>query len=410
MTAAERWLARHGTTLIWILTAVAGCALVLEFGLLDRPQDAWAGLLVAALFGITLSLGGALFLGVTLATAARWSVPLRVVALNLARALIVPLIALGLCLGLGLTSLYPWSQAAVVDDSTLLQGKTAWLNVPLFLGRAALITLAWLGFVAAFKRRVLAVAADPTEQGERRLWRLAIGFLVVFGITISVAWCDWGMSLEPKWFSTMFGVYGFAGTFQGGIAAVTVAALLFNSRGQLGFRTTPELRHDLGRLLLAFSLFWAYIWYSQFMLIWYADLPEETPYFATRLSNGWSVPFLLNAVVNFGVPFFVLLPARAKRHPTILLQVALIVILGRWFDAYLLVVPASGAPASFPIYALTASAAVLLGIVAVFRSKARASRPLGPGSARGDLHQREGAPIEGAFEHHRGAAVLDQGR
>jgi hypothetical protein len=245
-----------------------------------------------------------------------------------------------------------------------------------------------LGFVAAFKRRVLAVAADPTEQGERGLWRLAIGFLVVFGITISVAWCDWSMSLEPEWFSTMFGVYGFAGTFQGGIAAVTVAALLFNSRGQLGFRTTAELRHDLGRLLLAFSLFWAYIWYSQFMLIWYADLPEETPYFAARLSNGWSVLFLLNAVVNFGVPLFVLLPARAKRHPTVLLQVALIVILGRWLDVYLLVAPSSGAPASFPVYALTASTAVLLGIVAVFRWRTRASSPHDPERATSNTTTR----------------------
>ncbi len=215
----------------------------------------------------------------------------------------------------------------------------------------------WLGLIQLLRKNFNAVRAELTVRSNGSLVRSAVFFLLLFALTISVASWDWTMSLEPEWFSTMRGVYGFAGTFLGGIAAISVLAILGGDR--LGRSLTSNQRHDLGKLLFAFSMFWAYIWFCQYMLIWYANIPEETPYFFTRLHEGWAFLFWLNPVLNFVLPFLVLLSAHTKRNPTVLLQVALLVLAGRFLDVYLMVVPATGAPPELPTYALCASAAVL---------------------------------------------------
>ncbi len=327
-----------------------------------HPAEGWAGLLTAGLWGVTLALGGALFLAIQVVSGARWWFPLRDVPLRLASTLPVPLAAVGLVLVLGLPVLYPWARPGAIEESPLLQAKHAWLNAPLFLARAVVVSLVWLALVSALRAALRALARRPSPEGRRRLVRTSLVFLPAFALTLSVAAWDWGMSLEPEWYSTMYGVLLFAGTFQGGIAAVTALALLLDRHGRLAAPLDDGVRHDLGKLLFGFSTFWAYVWFCQYMLIWYANLPEETGHYVARFAGGWSTPFWLVSILCFVVPFATQISQGAKRDPGRLYTVALVVLLGRWLDTWVLVAPSQGPVPSLPLGAFGAAVAVLAGM------------------------------------------------
>src|SRR5262249_54514930 len=150
---------------------------------------------------------------------------------------------------------------------------------------------------------------------------------------------DWVMSLEPHWASTIFGIYNFAGMFSSGIALMVLLVLSLCQTGPLRDFVNEEHLHDLGKLLFAFSTFWMYIWFSQYMLIWYADIGEESVYYVHRLHNAWAPLFLLNIILNWVAPFAALLSRGAKRSPRALGRVAAVVLAGRTLDVYLMIGP-----------------------------------------------------------------------
>ena len=333
----------------------------IAWGTIAQPAATWSGLLTAAIFGLTLALGGALFLALQVVCGARWWLPIRRVPLLLARTLPMPLVALGLCLLAGLTVLYPWARPDVVAASALLQRKAAWLQTPYFLARAALIVTIWLALIAML-HRCQARAERPESPAWDRLVRRSVVFLVLFAITLSVASWDWIMSLEPEWYSTIYAVYVFAGCVQGGLAAIILIAAALERQARID--PVPEpVRQDLARLLFAFSTFWAYVWFCQMMLIWYSNLPEETRYFATRWDGGWTMFFFLNLALGWILPFATLLSVGARRHRAALNAVAAVVLLGRFLDCHLLVAPSLGPAASFPLAAVVATAVVVIGML-----------------------------------------------
>lgn len=348
------------------------CLALLAVGVVADPARAWGGLLTASLFGVMLALGGSVFIAINGVSGARWWEPVKPPASAISATLPVPAATLVATLLLGLGALYPWVHPGA-HESPAIAAKAAWLNPPLFLARALIVLLVWLGLGAVLRTR-LAGANDPASRS--RFARASAVFLVLLGPTISVAFWDWAMSLEPEWFSTMFAVYWFSGIYLGGIAAVALLALRLDGRGGCPVRLTDAARHDLGKLLFAFSLFWAYIWFCQYLLIWYSNLPEETPYYARRLSGGWSTLFWLNPVLNFAVPFVVLMSERAKKNRAALAQVSIVVLLGRWIDTYLQVGPAVGPLPGFPIYAVASSAALLLAMGLTIGSLGRGVRPM----------------------------------
>ena len=331
---------------------------LLAVGAVADPAQTWGGLLTTSLFGVTLALGGSVFIAINGVSGARWWEPVKPVASALSATLPIPAAVLVTTLLLGLGTLYPWARPGA-HEIPAIAAKAAWLNPPLFLARALIVLLVWIGMGALLRDR-LASVKDARSRG--RFARASVIFLVLLGPTISIAYWDWAMSLEPEWFSTMFAVYGFAGTFLGGIAAVTVLAIWLDDRGRLPVRLSEGTLHDLGKLLFGFSMFWAYIWFCQYLLIWYSNLPEETPYYALRLSGGWSTLFWLNPILSFAVPFVVLLSARVKKSRSALAQVSIVVLLGRWIDGYLQVGPAVGPLPAFPVYAVLSSAALLVAI------------------------------------------------
>jgi hypothetical protein len=318
-----------------LLTAagVAGLAI----GGVLAPERLWANALLALFLLAGFGLAGLLFLAFHYLTGARWSEPLRPLAERLAGTLAYTTPLLGLTIALGLRN-YPWMHEDLAAHPTFWF-KAAWLSPTFFLMRAAAILLIWVGFAAAMVRSSRRCESPDPAAAARRNSRLSAAFLIVFAFTFWLATTDWIMSLEPLWYSTIFAVYHFAGAFLGGLAMLALLAVGLRRRGALGETITARQRHDLGKLIFGFSCFWMYIWFCQYMLIWYANIPEETVHFVRRTEGLWGPLFLLNLALNWAIPFLVLLPRAAKRSEHVLARVALVLLAGRWLDMYLSIAP-----------------------------------------------------------------------
>jgi hypothetical protein len=290
-------------------------------------------------------------------------------------------------IGPGLPVLYEWARPT---QDPLLHEKAAYLNVPFFLGRAVVALGVWWLFSA--KLRALSRRQDEAGGQAASSVRWSAAFMVVFAITFCMAAFDWLMSLEARWFSTIFGLYNVAGVLASTMAALAIATVLLSRAGLLP-GVGPAHLHDIGKLLFGFCTLWGYLWFSQFMLIWYANLPEETQYFEARWTGGWTPVFFAVLVLNWALPFLLLLPRPAKRHPGHLLRVACLVLVGRWLDLYLMAAPANHAERPFLPGLLELAGAV--GPVALFVFWTARTFGRVPLVAKGD-------PYLGESLHHHG--------
>jgi hypothetical protein len=314
------------------LLAVAG-ALIFLAGAALEPERAWAALLMAGFLLTGFGLAGVVFVATQYACGAGWSASFRRVPE--AMAAILPWGAGALAVVFLMhPSTYPWTQHTPHPGFQQL-----WLSRGFFLARFAVYIALWTGFATAIVRTSRRQDRDAGVGHTHRNVRLSIAFLVVFAVTFWLASFDWVMSLEPHWASTIFGIYNFAGMFSGGLALLILLVLWLRRAGPLRDFVNEEHLHDLGKLLFAFSTFWMYIWFSQYMLIWYANITEETAYYVARLHNAWAPLFLLNMILNWAAPFAALLPRGAKRSPRALGRVAAVVLAGRILDVYLMIAP-----------------------------------------------------------------------
>jgi hypothetical protein len=331
-------------------------------GLLRAPERAWLNLLLVSYYLLSLGLGGLVFVAIQYVTGAGWSVALRRVPE--AMAAILPVAALGLAaVFLVRPSLYPWAGPHSGEAGVAPSLRQAWFNEPFFLARAAFYLLCWsvLGFALVRTSRRQDRDGDPARTGTNV--RLSAAFLVVFGVTFWLASQDWLMSLDPEWSSTIFAVYQFAGLFLGGLAGMILLAAGLRWLGPCRDVLTAAHLHDLGKLLFGFSSFWMYLWFCQYLLIWYVNIPEEAVWFTRRLHGGWVPLFILNLVLNWGVPFVILLPQATKRRAGVLAAVALVVLAGRWLDLYLEILPRSG---DVPLAGAPWEIGLLAGAVGLF--------------------------------------------
>ncbi|HPW56413.1 MAG: hypothetical protein KA072_10500 [Thermoanaerobaculaceae bacterium] len=352
-------------------------AAVVTAGVVLAPDRTWPAVLTIGLFLTGMGLAGVFFVALQYATGSGWSIVVRRVGEALAALLGTGAVVMVVAL-FAAPRLYCWWGGAV-DGEPLRGFKAAWLSPAFFVVRAIVYFALWLAFAAAIVRESRLQDADADPAHSRRNVRLSIAFIAVFAFTVWLASSDWIMSLDPDWSSTIFGVYNFAGLFSGGLAALVVFVVWLRRLGPRGVGplhavVTQEHLHDLGKLLFAFSTFWMYIWFSQYMLIWYANIPEEASYFAVRLHGLWQPLVILDVVLNWVVPFLALLPRAAKRNPGVLAKVALAVLVGRWLDLYLMVTPhfQPGAPV-FGVWELAAAVlAASVAVLAVLRTLTRA--------------------------------------
>jgi hypothetical protein len=290
-----------------VLGAVA-CA-VLGAG---NPKQFFFSWLVSFLFFLSLALGGLFFVLIQYATQGGWGIVLRrigetvFVTLPVMAALFLPVL-------LGLHDLFEWSHADAVEHDALLRWKAPYLNVPFFLFRAALYFGAWSFIAVLYYRgsRGQDTTGDPAVSSRLRL--LAGPAIIVLALTQSFAAIDWIMSLTPHWYSTMFGVYFFAGSFIGFIALLSIVAVAMRAAGLLDTVISAEHLQDVGKLLFGFTAFWGYIAFSQFFLMWYGNLPEETVWYRARMEGSWLTVSVFLMAGHFIAPFFYLMGRAVKR-------------------------------------------------------------------------------------------------
>jgi len=340
-------------------TLAAIGALTFGAGLVFAPERVWPNLLLVSYFALGLSLAGLVFVALQYIAGAGWSTALR--RIPEAMATLLPAGGVGLVLVFLLRpSLYSWTGA---EAATLHGFKQRWLTLPFFLARSLIYLLIWTALAYAIVRTSRRQDEDGDHVHTRRNITLSAVFLVLFGATFWLASYDWIMSLEPHWASTLFGIYNFAGLFVGGLATMIVFAVWLERLGPLRGVLSRDHMHDLGILLFAFSTFWAYIWFCQYMLIWYADIPEETVYYIRRLHGAWQPLFIANLFLNWIAPFFLLMPRQVKRSVAVMLRVSLFVLVGRWLDLYLLIMPPfAGAVPVFGIWEI----GMMFGAVGAF--------------------------------------------
>jgi hypothetical protein len=333
---ADHPLHRLGRTAF--LVAAVGALLCLV-GLLFDGAQVVRSYLVAWLYWTGAALGAVALLMINHVTGGAWGVAIRRFLEAMMR--LLPMLGLAfLPIALGLPTLYEWARPDAVAHDHLLQHKQPYLNVPFFLARTVGYFALWIVVARALTRWSDAqdTTTDPTPT--ERLELISRGGLLLMGLTMTFASIDWMMSLEPHWFSTIYGVVFMGGSVLTAMALAIVLAALARPGTRLPDAVRPDQFADLGKLLLAFTMLWAYFNFSQFLIIWSGNLPEEISWYLTRLRGGWRAITITVVVAQFVLPFVILLSRRVKRHPGALALVAGGMLVARWLDMYWMVAPA----------------------------------------------------------------------
>jgi len=320
----------------WISSATAVGVLTLILGVLFSERI-WPNVLLAAWYITGIGFSGIMFVAIHYVSNAGWGVAIRRIPEAMFAALPIGFLLMILVV-LGAHHIYEWTHLDVVAKDPILQGKQPWLNLPGFIIRIPI----YFGLWFLFGKPILNHSRKQDEDGDAshsvKSMRWSAAFLYLGGIAFVIASFDWIMSVEPHWFSTIFGFYNFAGMFDAGLAFMIIVLIYLRRGGYL-----PELKndhlHELGRYLFAFTTFWVYIWFSQHMLIWYANLPEETGYYLKRHFGSFGVLAVLNICLNWLIPFMILMFRKTKRSEKSLLLASFIVLAGHWTDLYMMIFP-----------------------------------------------------------------------
>lgn len=313
----------------------------------------FANIWINNVFFAGISIIGVTFLAIQYASQAGWSVGVKRIAMSFGSWLPIAGFLMLVSFFVFGHDIFHWTHHSLYDPTSpdfdsIINGKKAYFfwpmaehpNTPVFfIARMVIFFGVWW---LLFKKLKDLSKAEDLEGGTEKWYQMrkwSAIFLVFFAVSSSISAWDWVMSIDTHWFSTMFGWYVFASWWVSGLSLITLIAVLLKDKGYLSIVNANHI-HDLGKFMFAFSIFWTYVWFSQFLLIYYAHIPEETIYFLERWKSDHYAPvFYMNLILNFFLPFLILLPRDAKRHFRFIKVVAPIIILGHWFDFYLMVTP-----------------------------------------------------------------------
>lgn len=329
--------------------------------------------LTSFMFWLSMGVGGLFFTLIHHGTRAGWSTVVRRIAENYM--IVLPLFGLLIIpVLLGAHDLFHWTHEDVVANDLVLQSKAGYLDEGFFMIRAVVVIAIWSLLALVLYRWSTRQDTEPEGESKDKLtykmrWIAPLGF-VLFTLTITVAALDWMMSLDPHWYSTIFGVYYFAGTVMVIMVAITLSGIALQSSGLIKDAISTEHYHDLGKYAFAFMVFWSYIAFSQFMLIWYANIPEETIWYGHRMEGGWEYVTLILALSHFAIPFFFLMSRHIKRKRVTLVASCIFLLFAHYVDLFWLIQPnmalAQGAHPHFSFH--ISDLLCLIGIGGLFLS------------------------------------------
>ncbi|MDP3353193.1 MAG: quinol:cytochrome C oxidoreductase [Flavobacteriaceae bacterium] len=310
----------------------------------NRP---WAALYVAIFFFMMIALGVLAFYAIQHAAQAGWSVVLFRVMEAITAYLPFGTLLLFVFLvfsGLDFNHLFVWMNPELLNPESakydeLIANKSGYLNVPFFLIRAAIYMIGWNAYRYFSRKYTIAQDTATDDKNYFKLFKLSAAFLVFFIVTESMMSWDWIMSLDPHWFSTLFGWYIFSSMIVSSVTTIAIVTIYLKSKGYLENVNNSHI-HDLAKYMFGFSVFWAYLWFSQFMLIWYANIPEEVTYFITRM-NDYKIPFLGMVVLNLVFPLIVLMNSDYKKVYGIVIVTGIVILIGHYIDIFVMIMPAT---------------------------------------------------------------------
>jgi len=312
----------------------------------QEANKPWSALYVAGIFFFLISVGVLAFYAIQHAAQAGWSpVVFRVMegitAYVPVGAVIVFLLLLASVLHINHNHLFIWMDKEVVANDAIIQGKSSFLNVPFFLIRAAIFMAGWCWYRHLSRKISIRQDNEPGNATSlhKKMVKASATFLVFFIVTESISSWDWIMSLDPHWFSTLFGWYVFASFFVSGITVIALTTIYLKSKGLLEYVNQSHI-HDLAKFMFAFSIFWTYLWFSQFMLIWYSNIPEEVTYFIQRIDD-YTLPFFGMVALNLIFPLVILMSADFKRVNWIVVFVGIVILFGHYLDFFNMIMPAT---------------------------------------------------------------------
>jgi hypothetical protein len=337
----------HRVSIVFVLLGILGLCAGTALGLARHDGGGYFfhSYLLNYCFVLSLALGALFFTALQHITRAGWSVVIRRLAECLGANftfLLVLFLPILIPVLLGNAALYSWADSAAAAGDKLLRHKAVYLQPPFFAVRALVYFAVWLFLTRYFLAHSLKQDRNGATAETLRMERLGPAAMLLFAGTVTFAAIDWLMSLTPDWYSTIFGVYFFAGIAVAGLSILILTCLCLQAAGRLTRVITVEHYHDLGKLLLTFVVFWGYIAFSQYLLIWYADIPEETQWYLVRQSGGWKWISLVLAGGNCLIPFCGLLPRFVKRQKLLLGFWALWLLAMHWIDLYWIIMPNLG--------------------------------------------------------------------
>jgi hypothetical protein len=341
-----------------LAVGVLGSAVAVALGAAD-PARFYPAYLLAYIYWFGIGLGSLALLMMQHLTGGAWGVMIRRVLEAAAGTL--PLMAIMFVpIAFGLPYLYPWTDLQKVQADPVLLEKMAYLNVPFFVTRAGIYFAAWVGMAALLTQWSRRQDETGDARYADRMRKLSGAGLVIWGVSVTFASVDWLMSLEPHWFSTIFGILMMGGLGLGAMAFSIIALQWLSAREPLAGVVSRAHFHDLGNLLLTFVVLWAYFSFSQLLIIWSGNLPEEIPWYLHRIGGGWAAVAIVVAVFYFAVPFILLLSRRTKQRGRSLAVVAAGVLAARLADLFYLIAP-EFSQQGFTVHALDLAAIVGIG-------------------------------------------------
>jgi hypothetical protein len=306
----------------------------------NRP---WSATYVAAFFFFMIALGVLAFYAIQYAAQAGWS-PVLFRVMEGITAYVLPggLIVLAIAVAsgtIGHYNIFIWMDPEVVAHDELIQGKESWLNLTWFTIRGLIFIAGW-SLYRYFSRK-FSIAQDNADDNRnfKKNFRISAAFLVFYIYTESMMSWDWIMSVDPHWFSTLFGWYVFASMFVSGITVIAMVTIYLKSKGLLEFVNDSHI-HDLAKFMFGISIFWTYLWFSQFMLIWYSNIPEEVTYFVTRIED-YKLPFFGMVAMNFVFPLLLLMNSDYKRINWFVIMAGIVILSGHYIDVFNMIMPAT---------------------------------------------------------------------